>query len=109
MLLWEGGLIKVEVSRKKKKHCHAAPITQFEIENGDLTTVGMDELYISFHFILFSIHICYYSNTWTSHNVRQIIPGIHLPSGRGLKFVNSNHNLFITYNLDKNTLTSPNK
>ncbi|PNF37199.1 hypothetical protein B7P43_G00471 [Cryptotermes secundus] len=45
MLLWEGGLIKVEVSRKKKKHCHAAPITQFEFENGDLTTVGMDELY----------------------------------------------------------------
>jgi hypothetical protein len=45
MLLWEEGVIKVEVSRKKKRHCHAAPITQFEFENGDLTTVGMDELY----------------------------------------------------------------
>jgi hypothetical protein len=63
--------------------------------------------FISFHFILFSIHICYYSNTWTSHNVWHIIPGIHLPSGRGLKFVNSNHNVFITYNLDKKHTHQP--
>jgi hypothetical protein len=42
MLLWEEGLIKVEVSRKKKRHCHTAPIVQFEFQSGDLITVGMD-------------------------------------------------------------------
>jgi hypothetical protein len=44
MLLWEEGLIRVEVSRKKRQHCHTAPITQFELQSGDLTTVGMDQL-----------------------------------------------------------------
>jgi hypothetical protein len=42
MLLWEEGLIKVEISRKKKKSCHTAPITQFEFESGNLITVGRD-------------------------------------------------------------------
>ncbi|KDR19694.1 WD repeat-containing protein 52 [Zootermopsis nevadensis] len=42
MLLWEEGLIKVEVSRKMKKSCHSAPITQFEFESGNLITVGLD-------------------------------------------------------------------
>jgi hypothetical protein len=55
MLLWEEGLIKVEVSRKKKRHCHAAPITQFEFESGDLTTIGMDELYSTAYQHIFSL------------------------------------------------------
>lgn len=42
MLLWEEGLIKVEVSRKMKKSCHSAPITQFEFESGNLITVGKE-------------------------------------------------------------------
>jgi hypothetical protein len=44
MLLWEEGVIKVEVTRKKKKQCHTAPITQFEFRSGDITTFGMDLL-----------------------------------------------------------------
>jgi hypothetical protein len=47
MLLWEEGLIKVEVSRKERKHCHTAPITQFELQHEDLVTVGT---YIHIHF-----------------------------------------------------------
>jgi len=42
MLLWEEGLIKVEVSRKQRKNCHTAPITQFELQNEVLITVGLD-------------------------------------------------------------------
>jgi len=43
MLLWEEGLIKVEISRKQREHCHTAPITQFELLNEVLITVGMDK------------------------------------------------------------------
>jgi hypothetical protein len=32
-------------------------------------------------FILFNIHICYNSNTWTSRNIQHIISRIHLPIG----------------------------
>jgi hypothetical protein len=32
-----------------------------------------ERFFISFHFILFDIHNCYNSNTWTSHNIYYII------------------------------------
>ncbi|KAK6640272.1 hypothetical protein RUM44_011958 [Polyplax serrata] len=42
ILVWDGGLIRVEVFRRGKAFCHDAPITQFIYNNGDLTTIAMD-------------------------------------------------------------------
>ncbi|KAB5533238.1 hypothetical protein PHYPO_G00129510 [Pangasianodon hypophthalmus] len=42
MLVWDGGLIKVEIGRKKGRTCHAGPIQQFTLDEGELITVGAD-------------------------------------------------------------------
>ncbi|XP_039950900.1 cilia- and flagella-associated protein 44 isoform X1 [Bactrocera tryoni] len=42
MLLWEGGLIKFEITRKGRKPCHTKPITRITMDEGEVTTVGMD-------------------------------------------------------------------
>ncbi|XP_063718325.1 cilia- and flagella-associated protein 44-like isoform X2 [Symsagittifera roscoffensis] len=42
MLLWDGGLIKVQIGRKGKKPCHLGPIQQFIMDEGELLTVGID-------------------------------------------------------------------
>ncbi|XP_048588414.1 cilia- and flagella-associated protein 44-like isoform X2 [Nematostella vectensis] len=42
MLLWDGGLIKVEISKKGKKTCHNGTIEQFFMDEGELVTIGMD-------------------------------------------------------------------
>lgn len=42
MLLWEGGLIKVEIARKNRKRCHVGPIQQLVIDEGELMSVGSD-------------------------------------------------------------------
>ncbi|XP_057301359.1 cilia- and flagella-associated protein 44-like isoform X2 [Hydractinia symbiolongicarpus] len=42
MLLWDGGLIKVEITRKGKKNCHNGNIEQFFLDEGELITVGFD-------------------------------------------------------------------
>ncbi|XP_078512752.1 cilia- and flagella-associated protein 44 isoform X2 [Lissotriton helveticus] len=42
MLLWEGGLIKVEFSRKGRKPCHAGSINQFVLDEGELLSIGSD-------------------------------------------------------------------
>ncbi|KAK3588814.1 hypothetical protein CHS0354_028462 [Potamilus streckersoni] len=42
MLLWEGGLIKVEIQRKNKKSCHTGAIQQILLDEGELMTVGID-------------------------------------------------------------------
>lgn len=42
LLLWEGGLIKVELCRAGHKPCHSGPITQLVLDEGELTTVGQD-------------------------------------------------------------------
>ncbi|PIK49063.1 hypothetical protein BSL78_14078 [Apostichopus japonicus] len=42
MLLWEGGLIKVQISRKNKKPCHAGTIEQFVMDEGELISIGAD-------------------------------------------------------------------
>ena len=42
MLLWDGGLIKVEVARKGKKTCHHGNIEQFFLDEGELITIGID-------------------------------------------------------------------
>ncbi|XP_067931339.1 cilia- and flagella-associated protein 44-like [Watersipora subatra] len=42
MLLWDGGLIKVEISRKGKKPCHQGPIQQIIMDEGELMSVGED-------------------------------------------------------------------
>ncbi|XP_070551975.1 cilia- and flagella-associated protein 44-like isoform X2 [Ptychodera flava] len=42
MLLWDGGLIKVQVCRKNKKNCHAGNIEQFVMDEGELITIGAD-------------------------------------------------------------------
>lgn len=40
ILVWDAGLIRVEVFRRGKNYCHEAPITQLIYNNGELTTVG---------------------------------------------------------------------
>ncbi|XP_059901755.1 LOW QUALITY PROTEIN: cilia- and flagella-associated protein 44 [Gadus macrocephalus] len=42
MLVWDGGLIKVEVCRKNKKTCHAGTIQQFSLDKGELMSIGAD-------------------------------------------------------------------
>lgn len=42
MLLWEGGLIKVEITRKGRKTCHHGVIEQILLDEGELMTIGMD-------------------------------------------------------------------
>ncbi|XP_011636228.1 uncharacterized protein LOC105426623 [Pogonomyrmex barbatus] len=42
ILLWEEGLITLEICRKNRQPCHAKAITQFEYMNGELISVGMD-------------------------------------------------------------------
>ncbi|XP_069678702.1 cilia- and flagella-associated protein 44 [Periplaneta americana] len=43
MLLWDEGLIRAEIRRRKKQLCHSAPIVQFEFDqSGDLYSFGMD-------------------------------------------------------------------
>lgn len=42
MLLWDGDLIKVELRRKDGCNCHAGPIHQFALDEGELITVGAD-------------------------------------------------------------------
>ncbi|XP_060090627.1 cilia- and flagella-associated protein 44 [Heteronotia binoei] len=42
MLLWEGGLIKVELCRPGHKTCHNGPINQLILDEGELLTVGSD-------------------------------------------------------------------
>ena len=42
MLLWDGGLIKAELTRKKKKTCHQGNIEQFFLDEGELITIGAD-------------------------------------------------------------------
>jgi len=42
MLLWDGGLIELEIGRKGKNTCHSGQIMQFIIDEGELLTVGVD-------------------------------------------------------------------
>ncbi|XP_055624931.1 cilia- and flagella-associated protein 44 isoform X2 [Toxorhynchites rutilus septentrionalis] len=42
VLVWEAGLIKMEVCRKGRKPCHLGPITQINIREGEVMTCGMD-------------------------------------------------------------------
>ncbi|KAL0968428.1 hypothetical protein UPYG_G00266720 [Umbra pygmaea] len=42
MLLWDGGLIKVEICRKGGRTCHAGTIQQFALDEGELMTIGAD-------------------------------------------------------------------
>ncbi|KAL4624725.1 cilia- and flagella-associated protein 44 [Arapaima gigas] len=42
MLLWEGGLIKVEICRKGGRQCHSGAIQQFSLDEGELITIGTD-------------------------------------------------------------------
>ncbi|XP_053686558.1 cilia- and flagella-associated protein 44 [Sabethes cyaneus] len=42
ILVWEAGLIKLEVCRKGRKPCHQAPITQISVRDGEVMTSGMD-------------------------------------------------------------------
>ncbi|KGL75388.1 WD repeat-containing protein 52, partial [Tinamus guttatus] len=42
LLLWEGGLIKVELCRTGRKPCHSGPVSQLILDEGELVTVGKD-------------------------------------------------------------------
>ncbi|KAM6319728.1 LOW QUALITY PROTEIN: cilia- and flagella-associated protein 44 [Podargus strigoides] len=42
LLLWEGGLIKVEFCQAGHKPCHNGPVSQLVLEEGELVTVGRD-------------------------------------------------------------------
>uniref|UniRef100_A0A8C2YF38 Cilia- and flagella-associated protein 44 n=1 Tax=Coturnix japonica TaxID=93934 RepID=A0A8C2YF38_COTJA len=41
-LLWEGGLIKVELCRPGHKPCHNGPVSQIILDEGELVSVGKD-------------------------------------------------------------------
>ncbi|XP_070099919.1 cilia- and flagella-associated protein 44 isoform X5 [Equus caballus] len=42
MLVWEAGLIKVELCRAARKSCHQGPINQIVLDEGEVITVGSD-------------------------------------------------------------------
>lgn len=42
LLLWEGGLIKVELCRTGHKPCHRGPVSQLILDEGEVVTVGKD-------------------------------------------------------------------
>jgi len=42
MLLWDGGLIKVEIARRNGRPCHVGPIQQIIMDEGELMTIGVD-------------------------------------------------------------------
>ncbi|XP_051634918.1 cilia- and flagella-associated protein 44 isoform X1 [Manacus candei] len=42
LLLWEGGLIKVELCREGHQPCHHGPVNQLVLEEGELISVGKD-------------------------------------------------------------------
>uniref|UniRef100_A0ABM5FX06 Cilia- and flagella-associated protein 44 isoform X6 n=1 Tax=Pogona vitticeps TaxID=103695 RepID=A0ABM5FX06_9SAUR len=42
LLLWEGGLIKVEICRSGHRNCHNGPINQVILDEGEVVTVGSD-------------------------------------------------------------------
>ncbi|XP_078590601.1 cilia- and flagella-associated protein 44-like isoform X5 [Branchiostoma floridae x Branchiostoma japonicum] len=42
LLLWEGGLIKVEIGRKGRKPCHQGEVEQLVMDEGELITIGAD-------------------------------------------------------------------
>ncbi|XP_017782969.1 PREDICTED: uncharacterized protein LOC108567166 [Nicrophorus vespilloides] len=42
ILVWDEGLIKLEVTRRGRKKCHEGPIVQIDYKDGELWTVGMD-------------------------------------------------------------------
>ena len=42
MLLWDGAICKVEISRGRKKKCHNGSIQQIIYDEGEIFTVGVD-------------------------------------------------------------------
>jgi len=42
MLLWDGGLCKVEISRRNRKKCHHGRIQQIVFDEGEIITIGVD-------------------------------------------------------------------
>lgn len=42
MLVWEAGLIKVELCRAGNISCHQGPINQIMLDEGEVITVGSD-------------------------------------------------------------------
>ena len=42
MLLWDGGLIQTEISRRKNKSCHVGSIHQITLDDGDIYTLSDD-------------------------------------------------------------------
>ncbi|RMC07720.1 hypothetical protein DUI87_17199 [Hirundo rustica rustica] len=42
LLLWEGGLIKVELCQVGRKPCHEGPVSQLVFDEGDLYSIGKD-------------------------------------------------------------------
>uniref|UniRef100_A0AAY4ATV8 Cilia- and flagella-associated protein 44 n=1 Tax=Denticeps clupeoides TaxID=299321 RepID=A0AAY4ATV8_9TELE len=50
MLLWDGGLIKVEICLKGGKTCHTGTIKQFALDEGELLTIGADGAVMSWDF-----------------------------------------------------------
>ncbi|XP_063072845.1 cilia- and flagella-associated protein 44 [Engraulis encrasicolus] len=42
MLLWDGGLIKVEICRREGRTCHSGTIQHFSLDEGELLTIGTD-------------------------------------------------------------------
>ena len=42
MLLWDGGICKVEISRRNRRKCHQGSIQQVIFDEGEIFTIGID-------------------------------------------------------------------
>ena len=42
LLVWDGGLCKVEISRRNKKKCHQGNVQQIAYDEGEIITIGID-------------------------------------------------------------------
>ena len=70
MLLWDGGLIKVEIQRKNKKSCHHGPIEQILLDEGELMSIGVDGYirvsilsFVQLNYLIYIICFCFLTNS----------------------------------------------
>lgn len=42
LLVWDGGLIKVQITRRNNKTCHVGNIQQITLDEGEMMTIGVD-------------------------------------------------------------------
>jgi hypothetical protein len=48
LLMWEGGLIKCEITRKGRKPCHVGAVEFLALDDGEVLSAGADGLVVGF-------------------------------------------------------------